>query len=109
MQPNHFTENMMHFGLLMTTLPLILIDRFVEWLSITPEGRQCWNITLQDDDTFDLQDRNTHENFRLRIAFYSTSISIRNYYTWVFTVEDERGKLHNVEQFYKDSVIIQMK
>jgi len=99
----------MHFGLLMTTLPLILIDRFVEWLSITPEGRQCWNITLQDDEIFDLQDRNTHKYFRLQIAFYSTSRSTRYYYTHVMIVEDERGKLHNVEQFCKDSVIILMK
>lgn len=85
---------MVHFGLLMTTLPLILIDRFVEWLSITPGRRKCWNITLQDDEIFNLQDRNTHAYYSLQIAYYSTSRSIRYYYTQVMIVEDERGKMH---------------
>lgn len=81
-----------------------------EWVRITPGGRKCWNITLQDDDIFQLLDRNTHEYFNLQIAFYSTSeSSIRYYYTQLNIVEDERGKMHNVKQFCKDCVIIHMK
>jgi len=81
-----------------------------EWVRITPGGRKCWNITLQDDDIFQLLDRNTHEYFNLQIAFYSTSeSSIRYYYTQLNIVEDERGKMHNVKQFCKDCLIIHMK
>jgi len=51
----------------------------------------CWNITLLDDGTFDLRDRNTHKSLHTWVVLY-TSKSIQSHYSTVFIVDDERGK-----------------
>ena len=89
-------ETWVHFGLLMHVY--FLIVRFNDWLRITPGGRKCWNITLQDDVRFDLQGRNTHEQLSLRIAFYTTSRSITYHYSYVIVVEDESGKMYRLSR-----------
>lgn len=71
--------------------PIDLIDHLKEWLRITPGGRKCWNITLQDDGTFDLQGRNTYEQLHLWFDFYNAFRSIRHSYARVVVVDNERG------------------
>jgi len=66
-----------------------------EWLRITPGGRKCWNITLQDDDIFQLQGRNTHEYLSLRTDFYTTSRYIQPS-SRVVVVDNERSKIHKL-------------
>ena len=74
------------------------IGHLDEWLDITPGGRICWNITLRDDVTFDLQGRNRHEYIHLRISFYTTSGSRYYSVAEVIVVEDEKGKKYEVLQ-----------
>ena len=66
-----------------------------EWLRITPGGRKCWNITLQDDDVFQLQGRNTHEYLSLRTDFYTTSRYIQSS-SRVVVVDNERSKIYKL-------------
>jgi len=65
---------------------------FDEWLRITPGGRKCWNITLQDDAIFDLRDGNSYEYLTLQIAFYTTSRPRQSSSSRVIIVDNESGK-----------------
>lgn len=76
----------------MTMFSLIFIEHFLQWLRITPGGRNCWNITLRDDTMSNLQNRNIYEYLYLQIIFYATSKSITYSYATVTIVDDERGK-----------------
>jgi len=61
-----------------------------ERLRITPGGRNCWTITLQDDMIYNLQIRDIYEYLSLRITFYPTSGSTRSYSSTLIIVDDER-------------------
>ena len=77
-------------------IPLILIDGqlFDEWVRITPAARKCWNITLQDDEVFELPDINAFAYLSLQIDCDTISRpSLSSYSTCtVFYVDNERGK-----------------
>lgn len=68
-----------------------------EWLRITPGGRKCWNITLQDDEILELQNRNTYEYLSLQMAFFTTSGFTQSSST-VIIVDNERGKIFRLRR-----------
>lgn len=90
-----FTEYVVQFCYLHPLIWYIGGQHLDERLRITSGGRNCWTITLQDDMTYNLQNRqnrNTYEYLTLQITFYPTSGSTRYYSSTLFIVDNERGK-----------------